>query len=94
MLLDELSCLLIDFQHIKCRDKWIWGLDHTKEFTGNYSQQFIDDHLLDVANIGSRWKWFVRRKMNFLAQRVLLNRFSNRPNMVCCGVNVPSVLCS
>lgn len=75
------------------KDRWVWKLDSSGDFSVKSTRSFIDDSLLPKADVPTRWVKVVPIKINILAWRVCLDKLPTRLNLSLLGVDIPSILC-
>ncbi|GJY51180.1 RNA-directed DNA polymerase, eukaryota [Tanacetum coccineum] len=94
----SLSPLPLDFivpvnAGIWFRQRWIWSLDSSGEFSIKSTRLFIDDHLLLAVGAPTRWVSEVPIKINIMAWKVSLDKLPTRLNLSLRGIEIPSITC-
>nr|GEV49783.1 RNA-directed DNA polymerase, eukaryota [Tanacetum cinerariifolium] len=75
------------------RDRWIWSLEASEDFSVTSARRLIDDYLLPKGNVQTRWVKVVPFKINVFALRVCLDKLPTRLNLSLRGVEISSIMC-
>ncbi|KAL4568544.1 hypothetical protein LXL04_024158 [Taraxacum kok-saghyz] len=86
-LLDEVGCTLSS-------DTWVWGLSSDDGFSIAETRRWIDDRVLPVGLLKTRWCVLVPRKVNIFIWRLLLDRLPTRERLSVWGFEIESIMCS
>ncbi|GKB43988.1 RNA-directed DNA polymerase, eukaryota, reverse transcriptase zinc-binding domain protein [Tanacetum coccineum] len=89
----ELSSRITDVILPQIKDRWVWSLDGSGEFSVKSVRNFIDDSILPKCDAPTRWVKLVPIKLNILAWRIRLDRLPTRMNLSSRGLEIPSILC-
>nr|GEW31071.1 RNA-directed DNA polymerase, eukaryota [Tanacetum cinerariifolium] len=73
------------------KDRWVWSLDSTDEFSINSAHLYIDDYFLPTVGAPTRWVKEVPIKINILAWNVSLDKLPTRLNFSLRGIEIPSI---
>lgn len=86
------SCLA-DLILSQMNDRWYWSQDGSGEFSVKSVHNLIDDSLLPMEDVPTRWVKLIPIKINIFAWRVFLDKLPTRLNISLRGVEIPSILC-
>nr|GFA30265.1 RNA-directed DNA polymerase, eukaryota [Tanacetum cinerariifolium] len=75
------------------RDRWIWRLDYSGDFSMKSVRHFIDDSFLPKEEVSTRWIDIIPIKVNIFAWKVCLGKLPTRLNLSLRGLDIPSILC-
>ncbi|GKB94008.1 RNA-directed DNA polymerase, eukaryota [Tanacetum coccineum] len=75
------------------RDRWIWSLEASGDFSVTTARHLIDDHLLPKGDVPTRWVKVVPIKINVFAWRVRLDKLPTRLNLSLRGIEISSIMC-
>nr|GEV05557.1 RNA-directed DNA polymerase, eukaryota [Tanacetum cinerariifolium] len=75
------------------KDRWIWSLASSGEFSVKSTRKYIDDTMLPLVGSITRWVHAVPIKINILACKVCLDILPTRFNLSLRGLDIPSILC-
>ncbi|GKA47977.1 RNA-directed DNA polymerase, eukaryota, reverse transcriptase zinc-binding domain protein [Tanacetum coccineum] len=89
----DLSSRITDVIIPQIKDRWVWSLDGSGEFSVKSVRNFIDDSILPKCDAPTRWVKLVPIKLNILAWRIHLDRLPTRMNLSSRGLEIPSILC-
>ncbi|GJZ08377.1 RNA-directed DNA polymerase, eukaryota, reverse transcriptase zinc-binding domain protein [Tanacetum coccineum] len=89
----ELSSRITDVILPQIKDRCVWSLDGSGEFSVKSVQNFIHDSILPKCDAPTRWVKLVPIKLNILAWRIRLDRLPTRMNLSSRGLEIPSILC-
>ncbi|GKA14601.1 RNA-directed DNA polymerase, eukaryota [Tanacetum coccineum] len=78
---------------VDMRDRWVWSLEGSGEFTAASVRRLIDEHWLPEVSTKTRWIYVVPIKVNVHAWKVRLDCFPARLNISRRGMNIDSILC-
>ncbi|GKF46849.1 RNA-directed DNA polymerase, eukaryota [Tanacetum coccineum] len=76
------------------RDKWVWSLEGSSEFSVASVRKLIDDNMLSEVASKSRWIKAMPIKVNVHAWKVKLDCLPTRINISRRGMDIESILCS
>ena len=85
--------LLADFRCGETRDGWMWKIGPDGGFTVGETRRWIDDMVLLVGVIKTRWCDLVPRKVNIFIWRMRLRRIPTRVAISGRGMEIDSILC-
>ncbi|GKF22295.1 RNA-directed DNA polymerase, eukaryota, partial [Tanacetum coccineum] len=74
-------------------DRWTWSLEGSGEFSVASVRKLIDDKLLPVLAVKTRWIKVVPLKINIHAWKVNLDCLPTRINISRRGMDIESILC-
>nr|GEX75577.1 RNA-directed DNA polymerase, eukaryota, reverse transcriptase zinc-binding domain protein [Tanacetum cinerariifolium] len=74
------------------KDGWIWSHGVSVWFCC-FGSWFIDDVILDVDYVATRWNRLVPAKLNVFFWKLYLNRIPTRVNLDRRGIDIGSILC-
>nr|GEV71650.1 RNA-directed DNA polymerase, eukaryota, reverse transcriptase zinc-binding domain protein [Tanacetum cinerariifolium] len=89
----DLSSRITDVILPQIKDRLVWSLDGSDEFSVKSVQNFIDDSILPKCDALTRWVKLVPIKLNILAWRIRLDRLPTQMNLSSRGLEIPSSLC-
>ncbi|GJY79348.1 RNA-directed DNA polymerase, eukaryota, partial [Tanacetum coccineum] len=75
------------------KDRWIWLLDSTGEFSVHSARIYIDSIMLPDVGPPTRWVKVVPNKINVFAWKVSLDKLPSRLNLSLRGIDIPSITC-
>ncbi|GJV57488.1 RNA-directed DNA polymerase, eukaryota, reverse transcriptase zinc-binding domain protein [Tanacetum coccineum] len=76
------------------KDRWVWSLSSTCDFSVNYARSFIDDKLLLSFDSPTIWVNVIPIKINIFAWRVWQDKLLTRLKISLRGIDIPTILCS
>ncbi|GJY17000.1 RNA-directed DNA polymerase, eukaryota, reverse transcriptase zinc-binding domain protein [Tanacetum coccineum] len=79
---------------VNMRDRWIWSLEGSGEFSVASVRKLIDDKTLPEVSSKIRWIRAVPIKVNVFAWKVRLDCLPTRLNISRRGLDIESILCS
>nr|GEU53226.1 RNA-directed DNA polymerase, eukaryota, reverse transcriptase zinc-binding domain protein [Tanacetum cinerariifolium] len=78
---------------VNMRDRWVWSLEGSGEFTVASVRRLIDDRMLPEISSKTRWIKAVPIKVYVHAWKVRLDCLSTRLNISRRGMNIESIIC-
>ncbi|GKB54208.1 RNA-directed DNA polymerase, eukaryota, reverse transcriptase zinc-binding domain protein [Tanacetum coccineum] len=78
---------------VDMRDRWVWSLEGSGEFSVASVRKLIDDNMLSKVASKTRWIKTVPIKVNVHAWKVKLDCLPTRLNISCRGMDIESILC-
>nr|GEY22961.1 RNA-directed DNA polymerase, eukaryota [Tanacetum cinerariifolium] len=75
------------------RDRWVWSLNGSGEYSVSSVRNLIDSTLLPKGDNKTKWIRYVSIKVNTLAWKVMTNSLSTRFNISRCGIEIDSISC-
>ncbi|GKC89735.1 RNA-directed DNA polymerase, eukaryota [Tanacetum coccineum] len=78
---------------VNIRDKWIWSLQNSGDFTVASIRKLIDEFTLSEVSSSTRWIKAVPIKVNVLAWKIKLDNLPTRLNISRRGMDIDSILC-
>ncbi|GKC01021.1 RNA-directed DNA polymerase, eukaryota, reverse transcriptase zinc-binding domain protein, partial [Tanacetum coccineum] len=78
---------------VDMRDRWVWSLEGSGEFSVASVRKLIDDNMLSEVASKTRWIKTVPIKVNVHAWKVKLDCLPTRLNISCRGMDIESILC-
>ncbi|GKC91289.1 putative reverse transcriptase domain-containing protein [Tanacetum coccineum] len=75
------------------RDRWVWSLEGSGDFSVASVRKKIDEHMLSVVASRTRWIKAVPIKVNILAWKIKLDYLPSRLNISRRGMDIESILC-
>ena len=85
-ILDGVGCTL-------STDTWVWDLSSDGAFSVSETRRWIDDRVLPVGMLKTRWCVLVPRKVNIFIWRLLLDRLPTRERLSARGLEIESLMC-
>ncbi|KAL4570644.1 hypothetical protein LXL04_026303 [Taraxacum kok-saghyz] len=82
----DFQALLRLLENVRCsqdRDSWVWNISTDGGFTVADTRRWIDDLVLPVGQVNTRWCGLVPRKVNIFIWRLLLDQLPTRERL--CG---------
>ncbi|KAL4563757.1 hypothetical protein LXL04_027802 [Taraxacum kok-saghyz] len=89
----ELIGLLGEFRCNDGGDRWWWNIGKDERFTVWETRRWIDERVLPVGVVASRWCRYVPRKVNICIWRIRLQRLPTRMALSGRGMEITSILC-
>ncbi|GKB20091.1 RNA-directed DNA polymerase, eukaryota, reverse transcriptase zinc-binding domain protein [Tanacetum coccineum] len=91
--LDLLKAKITGTSLVNMRDRWVWSLEGSGDFSVALVRKAIDNHMfLEVAS-RTRWIKDVPIKVNVLAWKIKLDYLPTRLNISRRGMDIESILC-
>ena len=85
---------IVDQVHlVDKKDGWIWKHGGEGSFTVASARLLIDEKILDIDVVATRWVNMVLAKVNVFMWRLCLNQIPTKCNLDKRGIDVGSVLC-
>ncbi|GKC59046.1 RNA-directed DNA polymerase, eukaryota, reverse transcriptase zinc-binding domain protein [Tanacetum coccineum] len=78
---------------VDMRDRWVWSLECSGEFSVASVRKLIDDNMLSKVAFKTRWIKTVPIKVDVHAWKVKLDYLPTRLNISCRGMDIESILC-
>ncbi|KAL4591726.1 hypothetical protein LXL04_004697 [Taraxacum kok-saghyz] len=91
--LAELMAILRNVSCVDKRDGWVWDIANDGSFSVAGTRYWIDERVLLVSNLETRWCVIAPRKVNIFIWRMLWKRLPTRVLLKAKGIDIPSVLC-
>ncbi|GKA71148.1 RNA-directed DNA polymerase, eukaryota [Tanacetum coccineum] len=91
--INRLLSSLINLSFPQMLDRWVWYLESTGEFSVKSVRNLLDDVLLNVDDVPTRWVRVIPIKVNVFAWRVRLDSLPTRLNLSLRGLEIPSIVC-
>ncbi|GJR18121.1 RNA-directed DNA polymerase, eukaryota, reverse transcriptase zinc-binding domain protein, partial [Tanacetum coccineum] len=92
----QLSQLITNLEGVTLgdmRDRWVWSMDGTGEFSVASVRKVIDDRLLPDISSKTKWVNMVPIKINIHAWKVRLDGLPTRLNLSKRGMDIESISC-
>ncbi|KAL4581185.1 hypothetical protein LXL04_017395 [Taraxacum kok-saghyz] len=92
----EFQAMLELLENVRCsqdRDFWVWNINLDGVFTVAETRRWIDDLVLPVGHLKTRWCALVPRKVNIFIWRLLLDRIPTRERLSGRGFEIDSIMC-
>ncbi|GJZ09423.1 RNA-directed DNA polymerase, eukaryota [Tanacetum coccineum] len=89
----ELHSRLADLFLPQMHDRWYWYLEARREFLMKSVRNLVDDSLLYVDDVPTRWVKVIPIKVNVFAQIVCMNKLPTRLNLSLRGLEITSIVC-
>ncbi|GJR97187.1 RNA-directed DNA polymerase, eukaryota [Tanacetum coccineum] len=90
---DSLKAMVEDTSLVNIRDRWIWSLQSSGDFTVALIRKLIDEFTLSEVSSSTRWIKVVPIKVNVLAWKIKLDNLPTRLNISRRGMDINSILC-
>ncbi|GJT61375.1 RNA-directed DNA polymerase, eukaryota, reverse transcriptase zinc-binding domain protein [Tanacetum coccineum] len=90
---DSLKAMVESTSFVNIRDRWIWSLQSSGDFTVASIRKLIDEFTLSDVSSSTRWIKAVPIKVNVLAWKIKLDNLSTRLNISRRGMDIDSILC-
>ncbi|GJU70278.1 RNA-directed DNA polymerase, eukaryota, reverse transcriptase zinc-binding domain protein [Tanacetum coccineum] len=74
-------------------DRWSWLLDSLGNFSVKSTREFIDDSMLLMTDVPTRWVKSIPIKINIFSWSVSLDKLSTRLSLSLRGLDIPSFIC-
>ena len=74
-------------------DTWVWDLSSDGGFSVAETRRWIDDRVLPVGTLKTRWCILVPRKVNIFIWRLILDRLPTRERLSARGIEIESIMC-
>ncbi|GJW16767.1 RNA-directed DNA polymerase, eukaryota [Tanacetum coccineum] len=74
-------------------DRWFWSLESFGDFSVKSTRICIDDNILPINDVPTRWVKIIPIKVNIHAWKVFLDKIPTRLNLSLRGMDIPSILC-
>ncbi|KAL4562843.1 hypothetical protein LXL04_026874 [Taraxacum kok-saghyz] len=91
--LTSLLQVLGEFRCSDANDGWLWEIAADGVFLVAETRRWIDDRVLPLAAVSTRWCKVVPRKANIFVWRLRLNILPTRFNLSGRGLEIPSIMC-
>ncbi|GKB14500.1 RNA-directed DNA polymerase, eukaryota, reverse transcriptase zinc-binding domain protein [Tanacetum coccineum] len=91
--LDALMDKLQDVSLVNMRDRWVWSLEGSRDFSVASVRKLVDDNTLPEISAKSRWVKVVPIKVNIHAWKVRLDCLPTRLNLSRGGLDIDSIIC-
>ncbi|KAL4585523.1 hypothetical protein LXL04_010145 [Taraxacum kok-saghyz] len=85
-LVDNVSCSLSQYS-------WVWGISSDGLFSVAETRRWIDDLVLPVGQLKTRWSVMVPHKVNIFIWRLLLDQLPTRARLSGRGFEIESIMC-
>ena len=89
----EMLRFLGEFRCSETADQWMWKIGSDGNFTAGETRRWIDDTVLPLGSVQSRWCVFVPHKVNIFIWRLRLQRIPIRVALSGRGLEIPLILC-
>ncbi|GJU23302.1 RNA-directed DNA polymerase, eukaryota, reverse transcriptase zinc-binding domain protein [Tanacetum coccineum] len=90
---DSLKAMVEGTSLVNIRDRWIWSLQSSGDFTVASIRKLIDEFTLSEVSSSTRWIKAVPIKVNVLAWKIKLDNLPTRLNISRRGMDIDSILC-
>ncbi|GJX47886.1 RNA-directed DNA polymerase, eukaryota, reverse transcriptase zinc-binding domain protein [Tanacetum coccineum] len=90
---DSLKAMVEGTSLVNIRDRWIWSLQSSGDFTVASIKKLIDEFTLSEVSSNTRWIKAVPIKVNVLAWKIKLDNLPTRLNISRRGMDIDSILC-
>nr|GEV75049.1 RNA-directed DNA polymerase, eukaryota, reverse transcriptase zinc-binding domain protein [Tanacetum cinerariifolium] len=90
---DSLKAMMEGISLVNIRDRWIWSLQNSEDFTVASTRKLIDEFTLSEVSSSTHWIKVVPIKVNVLAWKIKLDNLPTRLNISCRGMDIDSILC-
>ncbi|GKA28887.1 RNA-directed DNA polymerase, eukaryota, reverse transcriptase zinc-binding domain protein [Tanacetum coccineum] len=77
----------------RTEDRWSWSLDGAGMFSVKSTRVFIDDRILPVSTVPTRWIKLLPIKINVFAWKVSHDALPTRLQLSLRGIDIPSINC-
>nr|GEY67893.1 hypothetical protein [Tanacetum cinerariifolium] len=91
--LEELIVAIQDVSLTSSRDRWVWELNGTGDFSVSSIRNLIDSRLLPKGDFNTKWIRHVPIKVNTIAWKVMTNSLPTRFNISRRGIDIDSISC-
>ncbi|GJX23064.1 hypothetical protein Tco_0227509 [Tanacetum coccineum] len=92
-MFDSLKAMVEGTSLVNIRDRWIWSLQSSGDFTVASIRKLIDEFTLSEVSSSTRWIKAVPIKVNVLAWKIKLDNLPSRLNISRRGMDIDSILC-
>ena len=92
----ELQALRELVENVACsqsQDSWVWGINSDGLFSVAETRRWIDDLVLPVGQLKTRWSVTVPHKVNIFIWRLLLEQLPTRARFSGQGFEIESIMC-
>ncbi|XP_071700356.1 uncharacterized protein [Rutidosis leptorrhynchoides] len=89
-MVDVLGTVTISNSH----DLWQWSVYNEEDFSVSSTRRYIDDLLLPLSEIYTRWVKYIPRKINIFVWRLAIDRLPTRQNLSRIGVEIEESGCA
>ncbi|GJU88902.1 RNA-directed DNA polymerase, eukaryota, reverse transcriptase zinc-binding domain protein [Tanacetum coccineum] len=90
---DSLKAMVEGTSLVNIRDRWIWSLQSSGDFTVASIRKLIDEFTLSEVSSSTRWIKAVPIKVNVLAWKIKLDNLPTRLNISRREMDIDSILC-
>ncbi|GKD82433.1 RNA-directed DNA polymerase, eukaryota, reverse transcriptase zinc-binding domain protein, partial [Tanacetum coccineum] len=91
--LEELTVAIQAVSLTSTRDRWVWALNGSGDFSVSSIRNLIDSRVLPKGDLKTKWIRHVPIKVNIFAWKVMTNSLPTRFNISRRGIDIDSISC-